>query len=67
MNRIAAHQAHLNGFPVLEREEIEHRLLFKSEFTPYHKNINTHIHLDIPGPQIVSTALLAMVNSNVRN
>ncbi len=61
LNRIAAHHAHLNGFPVFEREEIEHRLLFKSEFSPYHKPVNPHIHLDIPGPQIVSTALLAMV------
>eukprot|EP01035_Chromulina_nebulosa_P024247 gene24247-31520_t len=61
LNRIAAHHAHLNGFPVFEREEIEHRLLFKSEFSPYNKPVTPHIHLDIPGPQIVSTALLAMV------
>jgi len=67
LNRIAAHEAHLQGFPVFEREEIEHRLLFKSEFSPYHKNMNTHIHLDIPGPQIISTALLAMVACIARN
>ena len=67
LNRIATHQAHLHGIPVFEREEIEHRYLFKSEYSPGHKNVQTHIHLDIPGPQIISTALLAMITCLERN
>lgn len=67
LNRIASHQAHLHGFPVFEREEIEHRYLFKSEYAPGHKNVQSHIHLDIPGPQIITTALLAMISCLEKN
>ena len=44
-NRKLAMQAHGAGIPVLEREEIEHRLLFKSENAPPHlKNYKGDIH-----------------------
>jgi hypothetical protein len=66
-NRVAAYEAHLQGFPVLEREEIERRLLFKSEFFEEVSYIKNLLHLENPGPNIVGTALLAMVACLERN
>ena len=60
-NRVVAHEAHLHGFAVLEREEIERRLLFKSDFNPRLKLIKNGLHLAAPSPQIVATALNALV------
>jgi len=60
-NRVLVHEAHLLGFPVLEREEIERRLLFKSDFNPRLKLIKNGLHLAAPSPQIVATALNSLV------
>jgi hypothetical protein len=63
LNRIVAHEAHKRGFPVFEREELEHRLLFKSEHAPpVNLNVKPDVHLDIPGPQIVATTLLNFIS-----
>jgi hypothetical protein len=66
-NRLAAYEAHLQGFLVLEREEIERRLLFKSEFFEEVRYIKNLMHLENPGPNIVGTALLAMMACLERN
>lgn len=66
-NRVAAYEAHLQGFPVLEREEIERRLLFKSEYLEEVSYIKPVLHLDNPAPNIVGTALLSMVACLERN
>lgn len=59
-NRLVAKWAHKFGFAVLEREEIERRFLFKSEYAEV-KNTKFALHLDHPGPQIVGTALLTLI------
>jgi hypothetical protein len=46
---------------VLEREEIERRLLFKSDFNPKLKFLKNGLHLAAPSPQIIATSLNAMV------
>jgi hypothetical protein len=64
-NRQLSIEAHKVGFPVFDREEIERRLLRKSDsFLGKHtgKNIKPNMHLPAPGPQIVATALLAMIS-----
>jgi hypothetical protein len=61
-NRIVAREAHAQGFAVLEREEIEHRFLFKSEVYPNYRTTKPGLHLDSPGPQIVATSLLEMIS-----
>ena len=45
-NRIAAYEAHIQGFTVLEREELERRLQYKSEHTGtlLHSYTHTLIH-----------------------
>ena len=60
-NRIILDEAHKKGFPVLDRAEIERRLVSRSlgHPTPVLKN---SVHLDKPGPAITSTALLNMVS-----
>lgn len=60
-NRVLAHEAHLAGFVVLEREEIERRLLFKSDMNPRMKFIKAGMHLAAPSPQIIATSLTALV------
>lgn len=67
INRVVTHQAHKHGFVVLEREEIEHRLLYRSEHNPDIKAVNPDVHLDIPGPQIVGTALLKLLECITKN
>lgn len=66
-NRHAARQAHLHGFTVLEREEIERRLLFKSESTPETATIKYTLHLANPGPTVVATALLGLISCLTKN
>ena len=60
-NRALAHEAHQHGFAVFEREEIERRLLFKSDHNPRLKLIKAGLHLPAPSPQIIATSLAAMV------
>ncbi len=58
--RLVTDEAHKQGFPVLERAEIERRLMFKSLGHP--KPALAHeVHLAMPGPAISSTALLHMI------
>jgi hypothetical protein len=66
LNRITAVEAHMQGFVVLEREEIERRLLFKSEFSNF-KTMKTALHLENPAPQIVGTSLLNLIGCLRKN
>ena len=66
-NRQAAYVAHQHGFIVFEREEIERRLLFKSEYNEEHRTIKPDLHLANPAPQIVATSLLGMVSCLAKN
>lgn len=61
LNRITANAAHEQGFAVLERGEIERRLMFKSMHmdNPF---INPEIHLTQPIQNIIATCLLQMLN-----
>ncbi len=61
-NRVAAEAAHRQGFAVFDREELERRLLFKSETVDSAKYMKSSLHLDAPGPQIVATALLGLIS-----
>jgi hypothetical protein len=66
-NRQVAYLAHEAGFIVFEREEIERRLLFKSEYWSDHRAIKPNLHLEPPGPQIVATALLGLIACLAKN
>ncbi len=66
-NRILAKEAHRHGFVVLEREEIERRLLFKSEYRVDHRTIKPLLHLENPAPNIIGTSLLGLVACLQRN
>jgi hypothetical protein len=59
-NRAATTAAHEAGFVVLDRGEIEHRLMHKSDLA---KNpiLLGDIHLPPPGPSLVSTCLLHLM------
>lgn len=59
MNRAAAAAAHSQGFAVLERGEIERRLLFKSLHSIGPFTIETH--LTEPAQNIIATCLLALL------
>jgi hypothetical protein len=65
-NAAARKHARLAGFAVLEREEIERRLLYMSMNSERgigkeDEILRFKMHLDVPAPQIVSTALLALI------
>lgn len=64
LNRVIAHEAHLRGFAVFEREELEHRLFFKSEHSPQEIQQTTvkDTLLAAPAPQILATTLLNMIS-----
>jgi hypothetical protein len=66
-NRILAHEAHKHGFAVLEREEIERRLLFKSEHYFETRTTKPVLHLEAPSPQIVATSLLTLISCLRKN
>ena len=68
LNRIIARAAHRRGFIVFEREEIEHRLLFKTEASEDLFSAGVLEKVEPPMAHIVSTSLLSMLtclNSNV--
>jgi hypothetical protein len=67
INRVSAYEAHLQGFAVLEREEIERRLLYKSEFFEGVSFIKSILHLENPAANIVGTSLLALIACLQRN
>lgn len=60
MNRIFSFGAHYQGFPVLEREELEFRLLFKSEHSPHPFIKPKSLMNTPPAPQIIATSLLTI-------
>jgi hypothetical protein len=66
-NRIMAHEAHKQGFVVFDREEIERRLLFKSEHYIKTRNMKPILHLDMPAPNIIATALLTLISCLRKN
>lgn len=66
-NRVLAYQAHRHGFTVLEREEIERRLLIKSEYYGDHRTMKPNLHLENPGPNVVGTSLLGLLGCLERN
>jgi len=63
-NAFARRLAHRFGFAVLEREEIERRLLFVSQNhekkVPKGEHLRFKMHLESPAPQIVATGLLLL-------
>lgn len=65
-NTHARRLAHRAGFAVLEREEIERRLLYANanweKRVPHSEYLRFKMHLEAPAPQIVSTALLHLAN-----
>jgi hypothetical protein len=67
MNRVAAHEGHLQGFAVYEREEVERRLLFKSEYLKDVAYIKPQMHLESPAANIAGTALIALIGCLKRN
>jgi hypothetical protein len=66
-NRILVHEAHKHGFVVLEREEIERRLLFKSEHYFDTRNLKPQLHLENPSANIIGTSLLALISCLKKN
>ena len=61
-NRRAAELAHQYGFAVLERGEIERRIMYKSEFAQAGKELlMSDMHLDMPVQAIIATSLLNMI------
>lgn len=66
-NRILAKEAHKGGFVVIEREELERRLLYKSEFIADFRSIKPNLHLESPAPNIVATSLLGLIGCLQRN
>jgi hypothetical protein len=67
MNRVAAYEGHLQGFAAFEREEIERRLLFKSEYFRDVSYIKPILHLESPAANIVGTSLIALIGCLKRN
>jgi hypothetical protein len=66
-NRILAHEAHKRGFVVLEREEIERRLLFRSEHYVTTRSIKPVLHLENPASNIIATSLLVLISCLRKN
>jgi hypothetical protein len=66
-NRILAHEAHKQGFVVLDREEIERRLLFKSEHYIKTRSIKSLLHMEQPAANIIATALLTLISCLRKN
>ena len=52
---------------VLEREEMERRMLYKSEYHERFKFIKPQLHIENPMANIVGTALLTLVSCLERN
>jgi hypothetical protein len=67
LNRITARAAHRRGFVVFEREEMEHRMYFKSEFQDDLRGLNVLDTQEPPVSHILSTSLLTMINCLQRN
>lgn len=61
INRITTDAAHLFGFAVLDRGEIERRLTYKSLFAA-HATLPVEMHLIQPAQNIIATSILHMYN-----
>jgi hypothetical protein len=61
-NRFLAHGAHAEGFTVFEREELEHRILSKSEYFKSEGSVVPAQILEKPAPQIVGSALMTLIS-----
>jgi hypothetical protein len=61
LNRLIAYEAHVKGFIVLEREEIETRLLFRTERNPEAEKTVKSL-LSFPGSQIVASSFISLLN-----
>lgn len=61
INRVAADSAHKHGFAVLERGEIERRLMYKS-LKAHNPPIVPDTHLQVPAQNIIATCLLTLLN-----
>mmetsp|Transcript_27178 Transcript_27178/g.45830 ORF Transcript_27178/g.45830 Transcript_27178/m.45830 type:complete len:438 (+) Transcript_27178:61-1374(+) len=59
-NRVAEQAAHDAGFLVLERGELEHRLMYKSSFAE-NPLLRNDMHLPQPAQNIISTCLLNLI------
>jgi hypothetical protein len=66
LNRIIAYEAHKYGFIVLEREEIETRLLSRHEKAPEPIKSPKAL-LAFPGVQIVAASLITLLNCLEQN
>ena len=55
------------GFPVLEREEIERRLLYRSEHYMPVRSMKPVLHLENPASNIVATSLLVLISCLRKN
>jgi hypothetical protein len=66
-NRILAKEAHRGGYTVIEREELERRMLFKSEFLGDFRVLKPNLHLESPAPNIIATSLLGLIGCLIRN
>ena len=60
VNRLVADAAHMYGFAVLERGEIEARLMFKSRHTS-NEVLKNEMHLVQPAQNIIASSLLQLV------
>ena len=67
MNRVAAYEGHRQGFAAFEREEIERRLLYKSEYYRDVSFIKPLLHLESPAANIIGTSLVALIACLQRN
>jgi hypothetical protein len=61
INRITVQEAHSYGFPVLDRGEIERRLMYKS-LQAENPPLISATHLQAPAQNIIATCLLAMLS-----
>ncbi len=66
MNRKIAFDAHMKGYMVFEREEIEYRLFFKSEDAVQPWILPRNLS-HFPVPQIVTSSLVTMLGCMERN
>jgi len=61
LNRMIAYHAHTHGWMLLEREEIEHRLLLKTDYADEPIR-SVHSLLTFPAPQIIASSAIAMID-----
>eukprot|EP00428_Durinskia_dybowskii_P070363 CAMPEP_0170414504 /NCGR_PEP_ID=MMETSP0117_2-20130122/32102_1 /TAXON_ID=400756 /ORGANISM="Durinskia baltica, Strain CSIRO CS-38" /LENGTH=176 /DNA_ID=CAMNT_0010672395 /DNA_START=159 /DNA_END=689 /DNA_ORIENTATION=- len=65
-NRASTIAAHKYGFAVLDRGEIEHRLMAKSTLSPQ-PILNSDMHLPQPGQNLIATTLLHLMTCLDKN